>query len=141
MRWDEEWKKLKLRDASVTPRNMQELQASKLGDAPDAPLLHRQKLGHLSRHYIFYSFIFYAFFFERQLFLFSVFFCFGCCNKCLYHIMFLERDLLHFSFGKNTLFFTLIVQRVFSFSWTAFSFRFSRWFLFRSCYIFASRCI
>jgi hypothetical protein len=25
----------------------------KLGDAPDAPLLHRQKSGHLSTHYIF----------------------------------------------------------------------------------------
>jgi hypothetical protein len=28
----------------------------------------------------------------------------------------LERDLLYFSFAKNTLFFTLIIQRVFSFS-------------------------
>jgi hypothetical protein len=36
-----------------TLRNTQEVQASKLGDAPEAPLLHRQKLGHLSRHYIF----------------------------------------------------------------------------------------
>jgi hypothetical protein len=30
---------------------------------------------------------------------------------------------------------------VFSFSRTAFSFHFSPWFLFRSCFIFASRCI
>jgi hypothetical protein len=30
---------------------------------------------------------------------------------------------------------------VFSFSATAFSFHFSPWFVFRSCYIFASRCI
>jgi hypothetical protein len=45
--------KLKLGDAHVTPRNIQEVQASKLGYAPEAPLLHRQKLGHLSRHYIF----------------------------------------------------------------------------------------
>jgi hypothetical protein len=37
----------------ITPRNIQEVQASKLGDAPEAPLLHRQKSGHLSRHYIF----------------------------------------------------------------------------------------
>jgi hypothetical protein len=36
-----------------TPRNIQEVQASKLGDAPEAPLLHRQKSGHLLRHYIF----------------------------------------------------------------------------------------
>jgi hypothetical protein len=42
---------------------------------------------------------------------------------------------------KNTLVFTLFVQRVFSFSATAFSFCFSPWFLFRSCFIFASRCI
>jgi hypothetical protein len=46
-------KNLKLGDAHVTPINIQEVQASKLGDAPEAPLLHRQKLGHLSRHYIF----------------------------------------------------------------------------------------
>jgi hypothetical protein len=35
------------------PRNIQDVQASKLGDAPEAPLLHRQKSGHLSKHYIF----------------------------------------------------------------------------------------
>jgi hypothetical protein len=45
--------KLKLGDAHVTPRNIQEVQASKLGDAPEAPLLHQQKSGHLSTHYIF----------------------------------------------------------------------------------------
>jgi hypothetical protein len=45
--------KLKLGDAHVTPRNIQEVQASKLGDAPEAPLLYRQKSGLLSTHYIF----------------------------------------------------------------------------------------
>jgi hypothetical protein len=45
--------KLKLGDAHVTPRNIQEVQASKLGDALEAPLLHWQKSGHLSTHYIF----------------------------------------------------------------------------------------
>jgi hypothetical protein len=45
--------KLKLGDAHVTPRNIQEVQVSKLGDAPEAPLLHRQISGHLSTHYIF----------------------------------------------------------------------------------------
>jgi hypothetical protein len=45
--------KLKLGDAHVTPRNIQEVQVSKFGDAPEAPLLHRQKSGHLSRQYIF----------------------------------------------------------------------------------------
>jgi DNA-binding GntR family transcriptional regulator len=45
--------KLKIGDAHITPRNIQEAQASKLGDAPEAPLLHRQKLGQLSTNYIF----------------------------------------------------------------------------------------
>jgi hypothetical protein len=45
--------KLKLGDAHVTPRKIPEVYASKLGDAPEAPLLHRQKSGHLSTHYIF----------------------------------------------------------------------------------------
>jgi hypothetical protein len=45
-----------------------------------------------------------------------------------------------FFIAKNTLVFTLIVW-VFSFFRTAFSFCFLPWFLFRSCYIFASRCI
>jgi hypothetical protein len=54
---------------------------------------------------------------------------------------FLLDKLPCFSFAKNTLFFTLIVQRVFSFSRTMFSFWFLPWFVFRSCYIFTSRCI
>jgi hypothetical protein len=45
--------KLQLGDAHVTPRNIQVVQASKLGDAPEAPLLHRKKSSHLSTHYIF----------------------------------------------------------------------------------------
>jgi hypothetical protein len=45
--------KLNLGDAHAAPRNIQEVQASKLGDAPEAPLLHRQKSGHLSTQYIF----------------------------------------------------------------------------------------
>jgi hypothetical protein len=45
--------KLKLRDAHVTPRNIQEVQASKLGDAPRHPFFIGKKSGHLSRHYIF----------------------------------------------------------------------------------------
>jgi hypothetical protein len=45
--------KLKLGDLHVTLRNIQEVQASKLGDSPEAPLLYRQKSGHLSTNYIF----------------------------------------------------------------------------------------
>jgi hypothetical protein len=41
--------KLKLGDAHVTPRST----SVKPWGCPEAPLLHRQKSGHLSRHYIF----------------------------------------------------------------------------------------
>jgi hypothetical protein len=115
---------LKLGDAHVTPRNIQEVQASKLGDAPKAPLLHRQKLGHLSTHYIFIA-SYTMHFFGAFLLLLSVLFCFVCCNKWLDAKNFFWRRCTRFSFAKNTLVFTLIVQRVFSFFRTAFSFHFS----------------
>jgi hypothetical protein len=60
---------LKLGDAHVTPRNIHEVQASKLGDAPEAPLLHRQKSGHLSTHYIFIASCIMHFSSSDQLFL------------------------------------------------------------------------
>jgi hypothetical protein len=46
-------KKLKLGDAHVIPRNIQEVQASKLGDAQGIPFFINKLSGHLSRRYIF----------------------------------------------------------------------------------------
>jgi hypothetical protein len=117
--------KLKLGDEHVTPRNIQELQASKLGDASETPLLHRQKSGHLSTHYIFIASC-------TMRFSWSVFtFCFQFCFVLFAAINggtptnLFWRRCIRFSFAKNTLVFTLIVQRVFSFSRTVFSFYFS----------------
>jgi hypothetical protein len=45
--------KLKIRDAHVTPINIQEVQVSKLGDAQGTPSSSTKISGHLSRHYIF----------------------------------------------------------------------------------------
>jgi lipopolysaccharide export LptBFGC system permease protein LptF len=101
------------------PRNVQEVQASKLGDAPEAPLLHRQKSGHLSRHYIFITS--YSMRFSWSVFTFAFSFLLLCFGSC--HVCFGESYALFF-IAKNTLVFTLIVQRVFSFSATAFSFHF-----------------
>jgi hypothetical protein len=72
----------------------------------------------------FYCFMHYAFFLERLYFSFQVLFSFVCCNKWLDPKKILLEKLPCFSFAKNTPFFTLIVQRVFSFSATAFSFCF-----------------
>jgi hypothetical protein len=70
-------KKLKLGDSHVTPRNIEEVQVSKLGDAPEAPLLHRQKSGHLSTHYIFIASCIMCFSWSVFTFVFSfVLFCF-----------------------------------------------------------------
>jgi hypothetical protein len=66
--------KLKVGDAHVTPRNIQEVQVSKLGDAPEAPLLHRQKLGHLSTYYIYIASYSMRFYWSVSCFLLSVFF-------------------------------------------------------------------
>jgi hypothetical protein len=45
--------KLKLGDAPATPRNIQEVQVSKLGDAQGIPFFINKVSGHLSIRYIF----------------------------------------------------------------------------------------
>jgi hypothetical protein len=89
--------KLKLGDAHVTPRNIQEVQASKLGDAQGTPFFINKNTRSSFKTLYFNYFICYVLFLEHQLFLFLVFFCFVCCNKWLDHTIFvLERDTLHF---------------------------------------------
>jgi hypothetical protein len=87
--WDEmkNGQKLKLGDAYITPINIQEVQASNLGDAPRHPLLHRQKSGHLSRHYIFIASCTMRISWSVFIFAFS-----SCCNKWLDHIMLVWRE-------------------------------------------------
>jgi hypothetical protein len=117
--------KLKLGDAHVTPINIQELQASKLGDAPEAPLLHQQKPGSPFNTLYFYCFLFYAFFLERLYFCFQFSFVLFAAINGWTPTNFFWRRRTSFFIAKNTLFFSLIIQRVFSFSRTAFSFHFS----------------
>jgi hypothetical protein len=125
MRWVEEWTKAQAWGCScITPRIIQEVQASKLGDAPDAPLLHRQKLGHLSRYYIFIASCTMRFSWSVSCFCFQFSFVSFAAINGLITSCFFWRRWTHFSFAKNTLVFTLIVQRVFSFSATAFSLHF-----------------
>jgi hypothetical protein len=102
--------KLKLGHAHVTPRNIQEVQASKLGDAPEAPLFHRQKSCHLSTHYIFIASIFYAFFLECLYFCFQFYFVLFAAINGWTPTYFFWRRHTSFFIAKNTLVFTLIVQ-------------------------------
>ena len=143
MRWVEEWTKAQAWGCPcITPRNIQEVQASKLGDAPEAPLLHRQKSGHLSKHYIFIASCTMCFSWSVSCFSFlSLFSLFVCCNKWLDPNKFPLEEMYSFSFAKNALVFTLIQNRAFYFFCYCFWFSISPWFAFRSCHIFSSRCI
>jgi hypothetical protein len=88
--WDEMkyGQKFKLGDSRITPRNIQEVQASKLGDAPRNPFL----IG--KNHVTFQDTIFLllrilCIFLGESLLSLLVFFCFDCCNKWLDPNMFL----------------------------------------------------
>jgi hypothetical protein len=102
--------KLNLGDAHVTLRNIQEVQASNLGDAPEAPLLHRQKSGRLSTHYIFIASCIMRFSWSVSCFSFQFsFVLFDSINGWTPTKFLLEK--LHcFSFANNTPFFTLFVS-------------------------------
>jgi hypothetical protein len=116
--------KLKLGDAHVTPRNIQEVQASKLGDAPRHPFfIGKNQVTFQDTIFLLLRIL--CVFLGVSLLLLSDFFCFVCCNKWLDRIIFPLEKMHPFFIAKNTLVFTLIIQRVFSFSSTAFSFRFS----------------
>ena len=106
----EEWcnkmkngQKLKLRDAHVTPRNIQEVQASKLGDAQGIPSSSTKSTRSFFNALYFYCFMQYVLFLERLYFLLCVLF----FNKVgPHHSFVLERDTLHLF---SSLFFLLII--------------------------------
>jgi hypothetical protein len=93
--------KLKLGDAHVTPRNIQEVLASKLGDAPRHPFfIGKNQVTFQDTIFLLLHIL--CVFLGASLLLLSVFFHFDCCNKWLDHIMFvLERDLLRFSLPRT----------------------------------------
>jgi hypothetical protein len=68
--WDEMkyGRKLKLGDAHVTPRNIQEVQASNLGDSPWHPFFIKIYIRSSFKTLYFYCFICYVFFLERLYF-------------------------------------------------------------------------
>jgi hypothetical protein len=74
---------------------------SKLGGAPEAPLLRRQKSGHLSTHYIFIASCTMRFSWSVFTFVFSFFFLFAAINGWT-PTNFFWRRITHFSFAKNT---------------------------------------
>jgi hypothetical protein len=140
MRWVEEWTKDQAWGYPHTPKNIQEVKASKLGDAPRHPFfIGKNQVTFQDTIFLLLHAL--CVFLGASLLLLSVYFAlFAAINGWITSCLFGGRY-TPFFIAKNTLVFTLIVPRVFSFSTTVFSFHFSPWFLFRSCYIFTSRCI
>jgi hypothetical protein len=64
-------KKLKLGDSHVTQGNIQEVQASKLGDAQGTPFFINKNIRSSFKTLYFYCFIYYVLFFERLCFCFQ----------------------------------------------------------------------
>jgi hypothetical protein len=83
MRWDEVWTKAQAWGWPCIPRNIQEVQASKLGDAPRHPLFFINKYQVTFQDTIFLLLRILCVFLGASLFLLSFFFCFVFCNKWL----------------------------------------------------------
>jgi hypothetical protein len=84
-------KKIKLGDADVTPRKIQEVQASKLGDASRHPFF-IDKYQVTFQDTIFLMLRILCVFLGESLFSLSLFFSFVCCNKWLDPNMFLLEN-------------------------------------------------
>jgi hypothetical protein len=107
--------KIKLGDAHVTPRNIQEVQASKLGDAPRHPFF-IGKNQVIFQDTIFLLLRILCIFLESLYFRFQFsFVLFAAINGWTPTYFFWRRH-TPFFIAKNTLVFTLFVQRVFSYS-------------------------
>jgi hypothetical protein len=95
---------LKLGDAHIIPRNIQEVQASKLGDAPRHPFF-IGKNPVIFQDNIFLLLHILCIFLGASLLSLSALFSFVCCNKWLDHIMFaLERVTLCFHCQEHSSF-------------------------------------
>jgi hypothetical protein len=93
--------KLNLGDAHVTPRNIQEVQASKLGDAPRHPFFIGKNQAIFQDTIFLLLRILYVFL-RASLVSLLVLFCFVCRNKWLDpSIFFFEEDTLRFSLPRT----------------------------------------
>jgi hypothetical protein len=115
--WDEMkyGQKLKLEDAHVTPRNIQEVQASKLGDAQGTPFFINKNIKSSFKTLYFYYFICYVLFLEPLYFCFQFSFVLFSVVYCWIPACLFWRETRSIFIARNTLVLTLIVLRVFTF--------------------------
>jgi hypothetical protein len=95
--WDEGWTKAQAWGYPCHPTKYPRSTSVKAWGCPSHPLLHQQKYQVIFQDTIFLLLHMLSVVLGASLFLFSVFFCFVCCNKWLDPSIFvLERDTLHF---------------------------------------------
>jgi hypothetical protein len=133
MRWDVVWTKAQAWGCPCHPKKYLRSTSVKAWGYPEAPLLHQQKYQVIFQDTIFLLLRMLCVFLGASLFFsFSYFFLFALINGWTPTYFFWRIHTLFF-IAKNTLVFILIVQWVFSFFNTAFSYHFSPWFFFRTC--------
>jgi hypothetical protein len=115
MRWDEEWKKAQSWGCPCHPKKYLRGTSVKAWGCPRGTPSSSAKIRSPLKTLYFYCFMHYVFFLERLYFCFHFFVLFAAINSWT-PTNFFWRRCTHFSFTKNTPFFTLIIQRVFSFS-------------------------
>src|SRR3954469_5845208 len=104
MPWEEEWTKAQAWGCPLdTPRNIQEVQASKLGDARGTPASSIKSTRSFFNALYFYCFMHYVLFLER-LYFFCVFILFVCSIKLDPSCFVLERDTLLNSYIEHSSF-------------------------------------
>jgi hypothetical protein len=124
MRWDKVWSKAQTWGCPCHPNKYPRGTSVKAWGCPRGTPSSSAKIRSPFNTIYFYCFIFYVFFLECLYFCFQFsFVLFAAINGWTPTNFFWRRRTLFF-IAKNTLFFTLIVQRVFSFSRTTFSFYF-----------------
>jgi hypothetical protein len=131
MRWDKVWTKAQAWGCPCHPNKYPRGTSVKAWRCPRGTPSSSAKIRSPFKALYFYCFMYYVFFLERLYFCFQFSFVLFTAINCWTPAYFFWRRHTPFFIGKNTLVFTLIVQRVSSFSSTAFRFHFLPWFFFR----------
>ena len=121
--------KLKLGDAHVTPRHIQEVQASKLGDSQGIPFFINKNIRSFFCTLYFYCFIYYVLFLERLCFSFQFSFVLFALALGQIPALLFWRETRSVFIAQNTLVSFLLLCECSLFARTAFSFRFVQNFL------------
>ena len=116
--------KLKLGDAHVTPRHIQEVQASNLGDAQDIPFFINKNIRSCFSTLYFYCFICYVLFLERLCFCFQFSIVQFAVSHCQITPCLFGRETRSVFIAQNTLVSFLLLCECSLFASAAFSIRF-----------------